>query len=328
MRRTRWAVLCCLASLVCILAGCSVDDGYIKRRIEELEGLEEKAEGEAESKIKAMRKKLKKEFKALPKGDERKEALSKLARKARKQLKQARALLKAKEQEEDEEEDEELEEYKKTFFGKWEGGGMKLYISSGGKVTYSRKKGSGTRSVTAPIKSFSKKKFKVGLLGLNTTFKINKAPHEEDGEWKMTIDGVELTRLAGGSGPKLGIFICTKVANRSCTNPQKKFPTTVAKIYMTYATRTIPEDGQSFIVYWKTDDVGKAAPPNFTIAKTPLTWKAKKKATSFNIKANISRPTKGWPVGSYRVEIRSGKDLIISTGFRIVKKAAEEDEED
>lgn len=85
--------------------------------------------------------------------------------------------------------------YKATFVGDWEGDGMSLSIGADDRVEYSRKTGGVEKSLKgASVKEFRRESFDVSLLGIKTTFKIDKPPAEVDGQWKMTIDGAELVR--------------------------------------------------------------------------------------------------------------------------------------
>jgi hypothetical protein len=84
---------------------------------------------------------------------------------------------------------------KEDYVGHWEGEGMTLTIGRDGGVSYERKSGSGKTSVNAPLKSFEGDDFVVGVLFLTTKFEVTEPPHEADGAWKMTVDGVELTRV-------------------------------------------------------------------------------------------------------------------------------------
>lgn len=89
-------------------------------------------------------------------------------------------------------------ENKTTYVGEWEGIGMSLTITSDGGVIYERISGTGSTSVRGPLQSFEGDDFSVGLWFLTTTFEVSKPPYQEDGEWKMVVDGVELTRSAPG----------------------------------------------------------------------------------------------------------------------------------
>lgn len=73
---------------------------------------------------------------------------------------------------------------------------MYLLLTQDGSVRYKRLKGGATTSVTGPLERFEGNSFIVGIGPLNTTFDVSQPPHEESGAWKMTVDGVELTRTA------------------------------------------------------------------------------------------------------------------------------------
>lgn len=83
---------------------------------------------------------------------------------------------------------------KKDYVGNWTSDSMTLDISAKGNVDYERKKGNSNTSVSAPIQEFKGDDFEAGLFGFNTRFHVSKKPHKEGGVWKMTVDGVELTR--------------------------------------------------------------------------------------------------------------------------------------
>jgi hypothetical protein len=81
------------------------------------------------------------------------------------------------------------------YVGVWQGEGVKLRIEAGGRVAYERTRGAGTRRIDAPIQRFEGADFVVGIGPLSTTFRVSEPPHQDGGEWKMTVDGVELVRV-------------------------------------------------------------------------------------------------------------------------------------
>lgn len=86
---------------------------------------------------------------------------------------------------------------KQDYVGMWASSEMQLSISKGGRVEYKRSSGSGSKSISAPIQKFVGNNFVVGALGINTTFVVSELPHQDStGIWKMTVDGVELTKIA------------------------------------------------------------------------------------------------------------------------------------
>lgn len=84
------------------------------------------------------------------------------------------------------------------FVGLWEAPEMRLLITADGSLDYKRIKGGGSTSINAPIQGFTASGFTAGLGPLKTEFKVSQRPHLVDGVWKMTVDGVELTRQEGG----------------------------------------------------------------------------------------------------------------------------------
>ncbi len=53
---------------------------------------------------------------------------------------------------------------------------------------------SSSKSLSAPIKAFKGDDFVVGVGPMETTFKVSAVPHQDGGNWKMTVDGEELVR--------------------------------------------------------------------------------------------------------------------------------------
>ena len=65
----------------------------------------------------------------------------------------------------------------------------------GGSVKYKRTQTGSTTSVEGPIKAFEGDNFKVGVGPMVTTFVVSVRPHQTaEGDWKMTVDGLELTK--------------------------------------------------------------------------------------------------------------------------------------
>ena len=85
---------------------------------------------------------------------------------------------------------------KKDYVGFWTSGEMTLMISESGRVSYKRQSGGSSKEINAPIQKFEGNNFVVGALGINTTFVVSETPHKDStGLWKMTVDGVEITRM-------------------------------------------------------------------------------------------------------------------------------------
>ena len=82
-----------------------------------------------------------------------------------------------------------------SYIGRWEATGMVIDIDPGYGLHYENSRGGMSKTLDLPISEFTETQFKAGIFGMNTTFEIDQPPHEtETGDWKMTIDGVELIR--------------------------------------------------------------------------------------------------------------------------------------
>ena len=90
---------------------------------------------------------------------------------------------------------EPLPKDKQAYQGEWRSNEMWLLITPDGRCEYERRTGSGNRSIQAPIQRFEGDNFVVGVGPLSTTFVVSSPPRVVDGKWKMTVDGVELTRV-------------------------------------------------------------------------------------------------------------------------------------
>lgn len=86
---------------------------------------------------------------------------------------------------------------KLSYVGDWRASNMDLSIEAGGTVRYQRRKGGASTSIEGPIQRFEGDDFLVGVGPLSTTFVVSKPPHERNGGWSMTVDGVELRKSSG-----------------------------------------------------------------------------------------------------------------------------------
>jgi hypothetical protein len=85
---------------------------------------------------------------------------------------------------------------KSAYVGEWQDKTMYLLITQEGSVRYKRVKGNHTTSVEGPLKRFDGDSFEVGIGPMTTRFAVAKPPHQDGKNWKMVVDGVELTRSA------------------------------------------------------------------------------------------------------------------------------------
>ena len=85
-------------------------------------------------------------------------------------------------------------EGKLNYVGEWRSKEMYLLILKDGTVSYKRLKGGGNVSINGPLKEFVGNNFVVGVAFLTTTFEVSQTPELINGVWKMTVDGVQLTK--------------------------------------------------------------------------------------------------------------------------------------
>jgi hypothetical protein len=88
---------------------------------------------------------------------------------------------------------------KASYVGEWQHPTMYLLLTQDGSVRYKRIQGGATTSVDGPLKGFKGNNFEVGIGPMSTTFVVTKPPYDDEGKWKMVVDGVELTRTSSGS---------------------------------------------------------------------------------------------------------------------------------
>jgi len=84
---------------------------------------------------------------------------------------------------------------KAVYVGEWLGEKMRLNIHQDGHVDYKRDQPGKNINLNVDLQGFQGDNFDVGAAFLRSTFVVSKPPHREGGKWKMTVDGVELTRV-------------------------------------------------------------------------------------------------------------------------------------
>ncbi|WP_296951229.1 hypothetical protein [uncultured Massilia sp.] len=84
---------------------------------------------------------------------------------------------------------------KANYVGEWLGEKMRLKIGQDGHVEYKRERPGKNVDLTVDLQGFNGDDFDVGAGIIRSTFVVSKPPHRDKGKWKMTVDGVELTRV-------------------------------------------------------------------------------------------------------------------------------------
>ena len=83
-------------------------------------------------------------------------------------------------------------------------GGARVSVGGpGGSVRVNAGRGGANVSINGPITEFEGNDFYVGIFWFETKFKVSAPPREVDGEWKMVVDGVLLTRVENPQGIRI-----------------------------------------------------------------------------------------------------------------------------
>jgi hypothetical protein len=82
----------------------------------------------------------------------------------------------------------------KVYVGIWQGSNIFLEIDADGNASYAKVMEGASETVDSPVKKIGDGKIVIGYLFITKTLELTKPPFEEDGKWKMVIDGVTLTK--------------------------------------------------------------------------------------------------------------------------------------
>lgn len=131
---------------------------------------------------------------------------------------------------------------------------------------------------------------------------------------------------AGGLGDLLtagvhfGLEICSQKDGDNCANAAATFPHDVPTLYSVLQTKDLPRLGQTYTIQWVAVDVGEAAPAGTVIAAVDATVSDAAMlavSTHYTVSSEISTPTAGWPVGSYKVAVLLDGAPVTETAYAI-----------
>ena len=102
------------------------------------------------------------------------------------------------------------------------------------------------------------------------------------------------------------------IAKDKDTKPATTFPADIPKLYAFFRSKGT-EKGDILRGVWIAEDVGDAAPKQTKIDEATLTADENDFYGAFS----LTKPTKGWPAGKYKVEIYLGDELATTAKFSI-----------
>lgn len=190
-----------LLLLVVLLAcnGLSMKEAGYRNNVKDYNELVEKATPPLKATVEAKRAAYQEAYAKLPSAEsDRIKALDALNKAADKEIKDLEAQVEAANKANAAKDKAAMDAYQAKFVGTWEGDGMRLRIEPGGRVEYERSSGGVNKSLNgASVSEFRRDAFDVSLMGIKTTFKIDKEPTEDNGVWTMTVDGARLKKVGG-----------------------------------------------------------------------------------------------------------------------------------
>jgi len=81
------------------------------------------------------------------------------------------------------------------YVGEWTGKQMRLQIAKDGKIQYERIREGKNVDLNIELKGFNGDNFDAGVSLIRSTFVVSKPPYRVGDDWKMVVDGVELTKV-------------------------------------------------------------------------------------------------------------------------------------
>ena len=153
------------------------------------------------------------------------------------------------------------------------------------------------------------------VLWVAISIAISTGCKSKQGESKAAPEPAEGSAIVA---EQMGTFTCTDLKQDVCLDPTDHFAATVPVVHMTYKTKDLPENGGTYVIKWIAENVGAAAPANSVIATlNESVTDAQAGIKNYVVNSKLSKPSNGWPVGTYRVEVSYGDKLVTTARFSI-----------
>ncbi|MFL5348726.1 MAG: hypothetical protein ACJ8AT_28355 [Hyalangium sp.] len=106
--------------------------------------------------------------------------------------------------------------------------------------------------------------------------------------------------------PLVQLGLCEQNPAKDCADVKTAFKTDTPALLAIARFSTPPKAGSKVTTKWIAVDVGKAAPPNTLIDQTVMDVTEQNRNVAkdhrFTVSGQLTRPTKGWPPGHYKVD--------------------------
>jgi hypothetical protein len=145
----------------------------------------------------------------------------------------------------------------------------------------------------------------------------NESEVEKGSTNESEVDKGSTNKSNDKSADTMGTFTCKDIKDDVCIDATDRFDPAVPVVHVTYKTKDLPKLGEVFVIDWIAEDVGEAAPANAVIRT--LTREVEDEGPYKNsvVNSSLTKPTAGWPVGKYRVEIKRKGELVTTARFSI-----------
>lgn len=139
----------------------------------------------------------------------------------------------------------------------------------------------------------------------------------------VLLIGVALGIAVAGAGD---VSVTVKMSDELAGDEMSTFTPSTEKIYALFKTIGA-KHGDKIRAALIAEDVGAAAPANTKVLETNIDMEGDTDDGDFN----FSKPTKGWPIGKYRVDVYLNDELSATAKFTVQpagkKKSPSEKEE-
>jgi hypothetical protein len=142
---------------------------------------------------------------------------------------------------------------------------------------------------------------------------------------KRLLSIVVFTLICASQLPAADATVEAVMAKDQDSEPTDTFAVDVPKLFAFFKTKG-SKKGDKFRAVWIAEEVGDAADPETTIGEDSLAADQDDAYGAFS----LSKPTNGWPIGKYRVEIYLGdsNDAAASVKFTINQSGESEGAEE
>lgn len=120
------------------------------------------------------------------------------------------------------------------------------------------------------------------------------------------------------STTKVGTHTCKALKGKLCVGPTDTFEASADEVNVVYTTKDLPKKGDVYVIEWIAVNVGDDVAPKTMVSKVDVpVEEVDSDFVSYTVEGSLSKPTKGWPKGKYRVDVKLRDEVVTSARFEI-----------